>query len=151
MKTPRITRRKFLATTLLAGLASAADARYVEPAWLKVHPLNLARGEPTHRFVHFTDIHHKGDRAYFKAVVDCINSVAPDFVCFTGDLIEEEKYLDEALDFLSKIKAPMFGVPGNHDLLIEGRVKGESIDGTGALATHPDTKVVLRLSRHHKL
>lgn len=45
----------------------------------------------------------------------------------------------------------VLGVPGNHDLLIEGKVTNDTIEGTGALATHPDTKIVVRLSRHHKL
>ena len=45
----------------------------------------------------------------------------------------------------------VLGVPGNFELLIEGRVKNDIIDGTGALATHPDTKLVVQLSREHKL
>jgi predicted MPP superfamily phosphohydrolase len=32
-----------------------------------------------------------------------------------GDIIEDEKFLEEALEILSDVKAPMFGVPGNHD------------------------------------
>ena len=44
-----------------------------------------------------------------------INSLSPDFVCFTGDIMEEGKYLPEALEILSGVKAPMYGVPGNHD------------------------------------
>jgi hypothetical protein len=45
----------------------------------------------------------------------------------------------------------VLGVPGNHDLLIEGKVANDTIEGTGALATHPDTKIVVRLRRHYKL
>jgi predicted MPP superfamily phosphohydrolase len=48
-------------------------------------------------------------------MVKKINAQSPEFVCFTGDLIEETKYLPEALDILSRIKAPIYGVPGNHD------------------------------------
>ena len=92
-----------------------ADAKYLEPTRLKVRHLRVGSGTPTHRFVHFTDLHHKGDRDYLKAVVAKINSLSPDFVCFTGDIIEEEKFLAEALEILSGVKAPMFGVPGNHD------------------------------------
>lgn len=43
------------------------------------------------------------------------------------------------------------GVPGNHELLIEGKIKNDTIEGTGALVTHPDSKIVVRLRRHHKL
>jgi len=44
-----------------------------------------------------------------------VNALSPDFVCFTGDLIEEAKHLPEALEFLAGIKSPVYGVPGNHD------------------------------------
>jgi len=92
-----------------------ADAKWVEPTWLRVRRVRLSRTKPVHRFVHCTDIHHKGDRAYFESVVKKINSQSPEFVCFTGDLIEETKYLPEALEFIGRIKAPVYGVPGNHD------------------------------------
>ena len=112
-------RRRFLATlaVALAGVpvAIAADAKLVEPTRLKIRRLRLGDGHPTHRLVHFTDLHHKGDRKYLQTVVDVINSLAPDFVCFTGDIVEEMKFLPEALEFLSRIQSPMFGVPGNHD------------------------------------
>ena len=65
--------------------------------------------------MHFTDLHHKGDGDYLKLVVSKINSLSPDFICFTGDIMEEEKFLAEALEILSGITSPMFGVAGNHD------------------------------------
>ena len=61
-------------------------------------------------------MHHKGDAAYLRSVVATINSLSPDFVCFTGDIVEEKEYLAEALEIFSSIQAPMYGVPGNHDL-----------------------------------
>ena len=116
MKFPRISRRQFIAATLLATPGAVfADAKYLEPGWLKVRHQRIGNNPTTARFIHFTDLHHKGDRKYLQAVVEKINSLTPDFVCFTGDIIEEEKYLAEALEILSGIKAPMFGVPGNHD------------------------------------
>ncbi len=75
----------------------------------------MGNGQPSQRFVHFTDLHHKGDRAFLKRVVRTINSLQADFVVFTGDLIEEAQHLQEAVDGLSEIKAPLVGVPGNHD------------------------------------
>jgi predicted MPP superfamily phosphohydrolase len=116
VKIPRLSRRKFIAVALLAtpGVV-AADTTWIEPTWLKVRHIRIGNGKPEHRFVHFSDIHHKGDCDYLKAVVNRVNLLAPDFVCFTGDVIEEGKYLDEALKHLADIKAPMFGVPGNHD------------------------------------
>jgi len=116
VKFSRISRRQFIAAALLATPgALVADAKLIEPTWLKVQKLRIGNNLPTHRLVHFTDLHHKGDIDYLEAVVGKINSLAPDFVCFTGDIIEEEKFLGEALEILSGIKSPMFGVPGNHD------------------------------------
>lgn len=113
----KMTRRKFVTAALLAAatpVAIGADARLLEPQWVKVTRLRLNE-KPTHRFVHFSDLHHKGDREHTKSVVELINSLSPDFVCFTGDILEEAKYLPEALGLLSCIKSPLYGVPGNHD------------------------------------
>jgi uncharacterized protein len=119
MKLRKWNRRRFLAAVggafICAPLAGVADAKWVEPTWLKVRRLRIGSGKPAHRFVHFSDLHHKGDRKYLEPVVNVINSLAPDFVCFTGDIVEEKKFLPEALAAMSRIQAPMFGVPGNHD------------------------------------
>jgi predicted MPP superfamily phosphohydrolase len=115
-KRPRFNRRKFLGAMFVgAPVAMAADAYWVEPEWLRITRHRMISGTPTHRFVHFTDLHHKGDRAYLEKVVREVNSLSPDFVCFTGDLIEEARHLPETLELLGKIKSPIYGVPGNHD------------------------------------
>lgn len=115
MKLRKISRRQFvIAGLVLAPLGVIADARWIEPRWLKIKRLRLAES-PTHRFVHFTDLHHKGDRKLTESVVQTINGLAPDFVCFTGDLLEDAEHLSETLELLSGIKSPMYGVPGNHD------------------------------------
>jgi predicted MPP superfamily phosphohydrolase len=96
-------------------LVALADAKFIEPQWIKVRRVRLGTDAPTHRIVQFTDIHHKGDRAYLDSIVKQINALSPDFVCFTGDLIEEGKHLAETLELISGIQSPMYGVPGNHD------------------------------------
>ena len=119
MKLNRFNRRRFLlglgAAFAATSVAAVADAKWLEPTWLKTRQLRIGNGTPTHRFVHFTDLHYKGDRAYAESVVKTINALSPDFVCFTGDIIEDAKFLPAALEILSGIKSPMFGVPGNHD------------------------------------
>jgi predicted MPP superfamily phosphohydrolase len=119
LKLKKSSRRRFLAALgaafVCAPFAGAADAKYIEPTWLKIRRVRIGNGKPAHRFVHFSDLHHKGDRKYLQTVVNVVNSLAPDFVCFTGDIVEEQKFLTEALELMSQIKSPMFGVPGNHD------------------------------------
>jgi len=115
MISSKISRREFIAAALLAlpgGIL--AEGGFVEPNWLKICHQKVGEN-PAHRFVHITDLHHKGDRRYLESVVETVNRLSPDFVCFTGDIIEEGKFLSEALEILGGIKATMFGVPGNHD------------------------------------
>jgi len=115
-KRRKLSRRHFLAAAVLCSpLLAFGEAKWIEPNWVKVRRMRLSPGKPTHRLVHFTDVHHKGDCAYFQSVVKTINALSPDVVCFTGDLIEETKHLTEALQILAGIKAPVYGVPGNHD------------------------------------
>jgi predicted MPP superfamily phosphohydrolase len=112
----KINRRKFLGLTALSlPAALGADARFIEPTSLRVTKLNLRGGPGDCRFVHFTDFHHKGDAAYAAEVVHTINELAPEFVCFTGDLVEDAGFAPEALDFIRQIRAPVYGSPGNHD------------------------------------
>ncbi len=130
----KFSRRRFLLGAVLAApLLTVADGKWLEPTWVKVRKLRLRLGKPTHRFVHFTDVHHKGDRAYLLSVVRKINALAPEFVCFTGDLIEETKYFREALELLGGIKSPLYGVPGNHDYWCKANfeVIGKTFAATG--------------------
>ncbi|MDQ6765877.1 MAG: metallophosphoesterase [Verrucomicrobiota bacterium] len=108
-----MTRRKFLALGALALPATAwADAAAFEPTNLRVTRLNLGA---TVRFAHFTDFHYKGDVAYAHKLVRTINALSPQFVVFTGDLVEDKRFAPAALDFIRQIKTPVYGSPGNHD------------------------------------
>jgi uncharacterized protein len=112
----KITRRKFLGLTALAlPTALGANARLIEPTSLRVTKFDLSGGRGDCRFVHFTDFHHKGDVKYAAEVVRTINELAPEFVCFTGDVVEDARFAPEALEFIQQIRAPVYGSPGNHD------------------------------------
>jgi uncharacterized protein len=130
----RCSRRRWLGFGI-GGLAlgAMADAFLLESRWLKVHRVGPATPSPTHRFVHLTDVHHKGDRAWLERVVRRINSLAPGFVCFTGDIVEDARFLPEALAILRGIRAPLYGVPGNHDYWakVDFAVVAESFAATG--------------------
>lgn len=120
MNTRRIKRRGFVLSLLAAGpVLAVVDAVWIEPQWLKIRRIRVGDRNPTHRLLHFTDLHFKGDRAFLERVVRKINAQSADFVCFTGDIIgdpvENPAYLDNALPILAGIKSPLYGVPGNHD------------------------------------
>jgi len=114
MRPNSISRRRFLSGLLLAApLAVWADAFKLEPDWVAIRHVRLGAGG--HRLAHFSGLHHKGDAGYLRRVVNQINALKPDFACFTGDLVEEKKFLPETLAILAEIQVPLFGVPGNHD------------------------------------
>ena len=111
----RVTRRKFLGLGLVALPAVAGlDGGFAEPTWLRVSRFELYP-QPTNHFVHFSDLHYKGDTEYAAKVVRTINALEPDFVCFTGDLVEEARFAPAALDFIRQIKRPVYACPGNWD------------------------------------
>ncbi len=110
-----ISRRALLRLALYGTPAAVAGTAFgVEPHWLRVRHIPLPGG-PGMRIVHFTDTHHKGDLDYLNRVMDTINELAPDMVCFTGDIMEDTVFLGEALGAFARLKAPLFGVPGNYD------------------------------------
>lgn len=109
-----LSRRKFLGLGALALPAVlGADSAAFETTALRV--TKLQHGPGNCRLVHFSDFHYKGDSEYAANVVSTINELAPDFACFTGDLVEEARFAPEAFDFIRQIIAPVYGVPGNHD------------------------------------
>jgi len=111
----KINRRKFLQYLLFllpAGLV--ADGFFIERKWVGIKKITVGK-KPSHKIVHFTDIHHKGDKPYLSGVISKMNALHPDFACFTGDLVENKVHLSEALSVLRRISCPLFGVPGNHE------------------------------------
>jgi len=111
-----LNRRRFLRLLLYGTpVGCAADTFLVEPEWVRVRRHRVTGKGKRVRFVHFTDLHFKGDESYLRGVVRKINALSPEFACFTGDIVEHNSYLESALKILSEIKCPIYGVPGNHD------------------------------------
>ena len=113
----KMSRRQFLGLTAMTIPATigAADARFIEPTSLRVTNFQLPQSRGDCRFVHFTDFHYKGNADYAAEMVQTINALNPDFVCFTGDVVEEARFAPKALNFIEQIRAPVYGSPGNHD------------------------------------
>ena len=113
---PKINRRRFLGLTALGllGIAGGTEAFALEPQRLRVTRATFPGLSQT-RFVVWSDFHYSGGAEYAHQVVSAINELRPEFICFLGDLIHERRYQEEALRFIAQLKAPVFGVPGNHD------------------------------------
>ena len=73
----RMNRRRFLRWAFGLTTMAAADAFAWEPEWVRVRTIRLTTGTPGFRFVQFTDVHHKGNRAYLQSVVAKINQLSP--------------------------------------------------------------------------
>jgi uncharacterized protein len=111
----KIQRRSFFGALITTPLTLVADAVAWEPGWINLRRIKLNTATPGERWAHVTDLHHKGDCELLQKAIALVNAEKPDFVCFTGDLVEDKRYVSEALEQLQQIKAPLFGIPGNHD------------------------------------
>lgn len=71
------------------------------------------------RIVHLSDLHFGFHRADLTDdLLARVNSARADLVALTGDLTHRGRrdQYDQAQDFLSRIRAPVMAVPGNHDV-----------------------------------
>lgn len=114
-----------LLTGIFLGIAVFFYSLKIEPNLLKTttHRLTSTSGELDGlRIVQFSDTHVGAfyDEADMQRLVDKINSLEPDIIVFTGDLVDNwAKYHNrEALyTVMSQLSAPLgkFAVYGNHD------------------------------------
>ena len=106
----------------------------IEPKWISIKKVALSPN-PKYHLVHITDIHYRGDDSYLNRIVDKINKISPDFVCFTGDFVDNTSNLKQALSILGKIRCPLFGVPGNHEYWsgVSFEEINKTFKGTGGL------------------
>ncbi len=90
------------------------------------------------RIVQISDLHigstHK--KTFLPHTVDRVNALNPDFVVFTGDLIDGlHKYRKGEFDSLKGLNAPTFFVLGNHEQFID-------IDEVYELLANTDLKIM---------
>ncbi len=81
------------------------------------------------KIVLLSDIHyyHRNDLKKLERIYNKIKDLDPNYICITGDFIDEAKVLDEDLFvfFLKKLSkvAKVIISLGNHDLIIRGKTK----------------------------
>ena len=111
-----LTRRRFLTLALAAvpGVSLAGNVA-LDQTHLRVSRFNLRASASPRRFVHISDLHYRGDSGFADSIITAIHKERPDFVCFSGDLVDTPGHLAEALEIIRGIGFPVFGIPGNHD------------------------------------
>ncbi|MBB3114386.1 hypothetical protein FHS18_006507 [Paenibacillus phyllosphaerae] len=130
-KIPKLTRRQFMKALAGAGLFAALGgpgySYGIERHWIETteHRIAIFPGEQSHpfkgsRIVHITDIHygHHWHQKQFASLAKRIESLKPDMICFTGDLIDSKLGdIAECAALFKQIEAPLgkYAVLGNHD------------------------------------
>jgi predicted MPP superfamily phosphohydrolase len=131
MSEPVLTRRQFLkrsfAKWLGLGLLSITGfySYAIETKWIEIEKLSLTIPHlpdafQNLRIVHFSDLHIglSYDPEDLPTVLDQIQALNPDILCFTGDLVTDDtSMLPATVPFFKKLQAPFgkFAVLGNHD------------------------------------
>jgi predicted MPP superfamily phosphohydrolase len=109
----------------------------------------LAPGVAGLRIVQISDL-HIGDRLgedFVRRVVDRVNSLRPDVVAITGDLVDGPAHVVErALRPLADLDAPhgVYFVTGNHEYYWGGRESVRMVEALGLTVLHNEHRVVER-------
>lgn len=126
----RIFLKRFFGTTLATIGVSCGGYVYagkIEPSLLKINQHKIVHKDIPASFnqfkmVQFSDTHlgFQYTLEQLAELIDKINSLQPDILFFTGDLLDSpNRYLesDQAITLLQKLKAPYgkYAVYGNHD------------------------------------
>lgn len=72
--------------------------------------------------VHLSDLHFGKDRPdLLEPLLSCVNALEPDIVAISGDFTQRARrsQFEEAHNFIQRLNAPVLGVPGNHDVLLD--------------------------------
>lgn len=108
------------------GIVAAAAAYLLADAWfltkyffqVKRYSIGKADGQKKIRILLLSDLHFKKRLwPFHHRLARKINSLHPDLILMTGDLIDEFGRPEPARQFLRLLKAslPLVAIPGNHD------------------------------------
>lgn len=100
-----------IAVACVLSVYAALNARRIT-----VRTIRIPGPEPM-RLVQLSDIHIGSmNAAFIRKVVDKTNSLKPDIILITGDLVDTfSRSTQEALKRLADLEAPVFFISGNHE------------------------------------
>ncbi len=143
----RLSRRRLLLMGAGCGLAGAGGyeyARNIEPAWLDVHPVQLALPRLAPEFdgyviAQFSDI-HMGDwmtQEQLRHIVMLVNQQRPDLIVVSGDFVtfSPRQQMPPLVTELSRLAARdgVVSVLGNHDYWTDPFVIRQVIHDSGMI------------------
>ena len=107
-----------LSFALIVG--STINRYRIDTKEVVVKSSRLPKSFDGYRIVHFSDMHLETlySRAYAQRVVNCINTLNPDIIVYSGDLVNRKaSEIDNYFDILSQLHATdgVYSVLGNHD------------------------------------
>jgi predicted MPP superfamily phosphohydrolase len=89
------------------------------------------------RIAHLTDLHLTGelDRRVYEHFADVTQSLQPDIVAFTGDLVEKEPCREYLTEVFARFQAPqgVYFVLGNHDIRIDHHATRRQLTEAGLI------------------
>ena len=103
------------------GMGMARGRTHVKVFKESIHIPYLPEDFNGLRVVQLSDIHLAGfynHPGHIRKVVDMVNKLEPDLICFTGDMVHNfSEELDPFVDILKQLEAPLgkYAVLGNHD------------------------------------
>ncbi|HUU28203.1 MAG TPA: metallophosphoesterase [archaeon] len=105
---------------LAAAVYGIVAARQINVEWVRIQTAKLDKISEPFRIVQITDLHLGllSDEALVRRLVETIESVSPDVVVSTGDLVDmQPDNLDRFADLLHGLKprCGKFAVTGNHE------------------------------------
>jgi predicted MPP superfamily phosphohydrolase len=79
-------------------------------------PLMTRKLNRTLRFVQISDV-HIGSRSarYLRQIIDAVNALRPEFLCITGDFIDQPGVSIDKLAALREVRVPIYYCIGNHE------------------------------------
>lgn len=115
----RITRRKFIISSLLASVGVAIiDAFWLEKFFIetnKIYLYDTSPGDEHIKIVQISDLHLQSVNYQLEQMVKKINRLKPDLIVFTGDAIDKAKNHTVLVEFLQLIDKtiPKVAILGN--------------------------------------
>jgi predicted MPP superfamily phosphohydrolase len=99
---------------------------------------------PPMRFVQISDV-HIGSRSqrFLEHVIDKVNALDPEFLCITGDFIDQSGIGEEQLAALTRVAGPIYFSIGNHE-------KYEDLDQIVQRLQNLGVKVLRNEDHHHE-